>query len=181
MATTISGTLVHPVTNMLTWYWDSGTSSWVKGTQPQGGTGGTASSFGAAFPATGTAMGFKDSTGTNMAAGNLDASGNLKVAGTFSSTPPSAATATLSNVTGATSNTTVLASNASRLGFTLYNDSTSAVYVKCGATASATSFTKYMLPQEVWTTANLGINYTGKLDAIWVSVNGAMRVTELTA
>jgi hypothetical protein len=45
-----------------------------------GGSGGTSSTFGAAFPATGTAVGAKDSTGTNMAALNLDASGNLKVA-----------------------------------------------------------------------------------------------------
>lgn len=45
-----------------------------------GGSGGTASTFGAAFPATGTAIGAKDSGGTNMAALNLDASGNLKVA-----------------------------------------------------------------------------------------------------
>jgi len=43
------------------------------------GGGGTSSAFGAGFPTTGTAIGFKDSTGTNMAAGNLDASGYLKV------------------------------------------------------------------------------------------------------
>lgn len=42
------------------------------------GSGGTASSFGAAFPATGTAAGFISSTG-NMAGANLDASGNLEV------------------------------------------------------------------------------------------------------
>jgi hypothetical protein len=41
--------------------------------------GGTASVFGAAFPSSGTAVGFKDSAGVNMAAGNLDASGFLKV------------------------------------------------------------------------------------------------------
>jgi hypothetical protein len=44
-----------------------------------GASGGTSSSFGSAFPATGTAIGFKDSTGANLAAGNLDASGFLKV------------------------------------------------------------------------------------------------------
>lgn len=44
-----------------------------------GGTGGTASSFGSAFPATGTAIGAKDSTGANLAPLNLDASGYLKV------------------------------------------------------------------------------------------------------
>lgn len=43
-----------------------------------GGAGGTSSTFGAAFPGTGTAAGFRDSGG-DMAAGNLDASGNLKV------------------------------------------------------------------------------------------------------
>src|SRR5215831_3467721 len=44
-----------------------------------GASGGTSSGFGSAFPASGTAVGAKDSTGTNMAALNLDASGNLKV------------------------------------------------------------------------------------------------------
>jgi hypothetical protein len=43
-----------------------------------GGSGGTASNFGAAFPATGTAAGFI-SSGGNMAGGNLDASGRLIV------------------------------------------------------------------------------------------------------
>lgn len=42
-----------------------------------GGTGGTSSTFGAAFPGTGTAVGFTD--GTNMIAGTVDGSGNLKV------------------------------------------------------------------------------------------------------
>lgn len=56
--------------------------------------GGTASTFGTAFPATGTAAGFKDSTGTNMEPGNLDASGNLKVNIAAGSTGNAAAGAT---------------------------------------------------------------------------------------
>jgi hypothetical protein len=65
----------------LNYVWDPNTMSWVKETQPGGGSGGgTSSTFGAAFPATGTAVGFKDVSG-NMAAGNLDAGGNLKVTG----------------------------------------------------------------------------------------------------
>ena len=44
-----------------------------------GASGGTASQYGQAFPAFGTAVGFLDSTGTIMSAGNLDASGNIKV------------------------------------------------------------------------------------------------------
>jgi hypothetical protein len=43
-----------------------------------GGSGGTSSSFGSAFPATGTAAGAK-SSGGNMAALNLDSSGNLYI------------------------------------------------------------------------------------------------------
>ena len=42
------------------------------------GSGGTASGFGSAFPATGTAGGFKDTNG-NMAGANLDSGGNLFV------------------------------------------------------------------------------------------------------
>lgn len=45
-----------------------------------GASGGTSSNFGVAFSTQGTAIGFKDSTGTNMAAGNLDGSGNIKTA-----------------------------------------------------------------------------------------------------
>ncbi len=53
-------------------------SAWVPMTQPTSGSGGTSSTFGAAVPATGTAVGFQDNSG-NMALGLLDASGNLKV------------------------------------------------------------------------------------------------------
>ena len=45
-----------------------------------GGSGGTSSTFGQPFPSLGTAAGAKDTNG-NMAALNLDASGNLKVTG----------------------------------------------------------------------------------------------------
>lgn len=147
-----------------------------------GGSGGTASNFGAAFPTAGTAVGAKDSAGVNMAALNLDASGNLKVAGTLSTTPPAAGTATLSNVADSAVSVTVLAANVNRLAFALYNDSTAAVDVKFGITASATSFTKRLLPSEYLATKDVGVNYTGRIDAIWDSAaGGAMRVTELTA
>lgn len=43
------------------------------------GSGGTSSNFGAAFPAAGTAVGAKDSTGLLMSSLNLDAAGLLKV------------------------------------------------------------------------------------------------------
>lgn len=86
-------------------------------------------------------------------------------------------TSTLANVSGSASNVTVLASNANRLRAWLYNDSTAAVNVKFGATASATSFTKRLLPNEFFPVEG----YTGIIDAIWDSAAGSMRTTELTA
>lgn len=88
------------------------------------------------------------------------------------------ATGTLANVgANAAASVTVLAANANRLRAWLFNDSTSDVYVKYGVTASAMSFTKLLAPGEF----HVIEGYTGIVDAIWVSLNGNMRTTELTA
>lgn len=68
-----------PAANPTTSSVDANTNALDVYIQGGGGSGGTSSTFGAAFPATGTAVGAKDSTGTNMAPLNLDASGQLKV------------------------------------------------------------------------------------------------------
>lgn len=88
-------------------------------------------------------------------------------------------TATLANVASSATNVTLLAANTARLGATIFNDSTQVLYVKFGATASATSYTVqiaaggyYEVPQPV---------FTGKLDGIWASANGNARVTETSA
>lgn len=151
-----------------------------------GGAGGTASNFGSAFPSVGTAVGFKDSTGTNMAAGNLDASGNLKIAGSFSSTPVASATTALTNVAESASSVTVLASNANRLSFRIFNDSDAPVNFKCGAAASATSFTLRVLPRGDFSTKDIPVNYTGIITGIWDTTPGTVghasaRITEFTA
>jgi len=96
------------------------------------------------------------------------------------SSPAGAATAALSNVNASATSVTVLAANSARLGFALYNDSSSAVDVKCGSAASATSFVKRLLANEYFATKDLGVNYTGIITAIWDSATGAMRVTEFT-
>lgn len=151
-----------------------------------GGSGGTASNFGSAFPASGTAVGFKDSAGTNMAPGNLDASGNLKVAGSFSSTPVASATTALTNVSESASSVTVLASNALRFAFRIINDSDSPVNFKCGSAASATSYTIRVLPRGDFSTKDIPVNYTGIITGIWDTTPGtsghaSARVTEFTA
>jgi hypothetical protein len=86
-------------------------------------------------------------------------------------------TGTLSNVSGSTSSVTLLASNTSRLGAAFYNDSTSICYVKHGSTASSTSFTVKMYPEDYY---EIPYGYTGIVTGIWVSATGSMRVTEQT-
>lgn len=86
--------------------------------------------------------------------------------------------ATLSNVAGTATSTTLLAANTSRLGATIYNDSSARLYVKLGSTASTTSFT-VALDQDDYYEVPAG--YTGRIDGIWASdSSGAARITELT-
>jgi hypothetical protein len=61
----------------------------------------------------------------------------------------------------------------------IYNDSNQVLYLKFGATASATSFTVYMLPGAYYEQTDQC--YTGVIDGIWASANGNARVTEITA
>lgn len=156
-----------------------------------GGSGGTSSTDQSAFTAGsgfGTpAMGLFESAPSNVTDGKVGVVGittdrKLKVSGSFSSTPITSATNSMTSVADSVTSVALLAANANRLCFSLYNDSTSAVFVKLGATASATSFIKKMLPNEVWTTADLGVNWTGAIDAIWVTAPGGnMRINELAA
>lgn len=90
-----------------------------------------------------------------------------------------ASTATLTNVNDTASSTSLLASTAGRLGVTVFNDSTSTLYLKYGTTASATSFTVKIPPGAYWEMP-LPI-YTGAIDGIWsADASGAARITELT-
>lgn len=85
--------------------------------------------------------------------------------------------ATLSNVSSSATSVQLVAANASRRGFSVFNDSTQYLNVKFGTTASSTSFTVriapgqyYEMPQPV---------YTGRIDGIWDAANGAARITEM--
>lgn len=89
-----------------------------------------------------------------------------------------ATAASLTNVASSATNVTLKAANASRRGLTIFNDSEAVLYVKFGATASASSFTVkiaaggyYEMPLPI---------YVGIVDGIWASANGNARVTELT-
>jgi hypothetical protein len=86
-------------------------------------------------------------------------------------------TATLSNVAGSATSVTVLAANTSRKGAVIVNDSTAVLYVKCGSSASATSFT-YKLGGGDSLIIDATQLYTGILTGIWSSATGSARVTE---
>lgn len=85
--------------------------------------------------------------------------------------------ATLANIAASATNVTLFAANSARRGALLYNDSGATLFVKFGATASATDFTLrveangyFELPQPC---------YTGIIDGLWQSATGTARVTEL--
>lgn len=86
-------------------------------------------------------------------------------------------TATLSNVSASVTSVTLLASNANRRRVVIVNDSTSALYVKFGATASATSYTYFLAAGDTYESPVLD-KYTGIIDGIWAAANGAARITE---
>lgn len=97
------------------------------------------------------------------------------VTGSFAATLP--ATSAVTSVADNVASTQLLASNASRRAFRVYNDSTSVVYIKYGTTASSTDFT-VMLDSKGYLEENF---YSGKVDAIWASApGGAARITELS-
>jgi len=74
--------------------------------------------------------------------------------------------------------TSILASNANRLGATIYNEGAAICYTKLGATASVTSYT---LQIAVGGYYELPFAYTGAVDGITSAGTAQLRVTELTS
>lgn len=101
--------------------------------------------------------------------------------------PQVGATGTHANVAENIASTTLIAANAARLGWSIYNDSDSAVNIKFGAAASATSFAIRLLPRGFTSHRDFGgAVYTGIIVGIWDSAPGtaghvSARTMELTA
>lgn len=150
-----------------------------------GGAGGTASNFGAAIPGTGTAAGAQD-VGGNMAPLLLDASGNLKIAGSFSSTPVASSTVSAVNIaTVGTGTSTLLASNVNRKRVTLQNVGTTKIYILFGAgTASSSNY--HIVLQPGGTTADgsspiySDTMWQGAIQASSSAGGGSVTVAEFT-
>lgn len=91
---------------------------------------------------------------------------------------PTVASATLTSVSGSASSVSCAASNASRRGVSIYNDSTALLYVAFAATSSTTAFTVRVASQGYYEMPSYPV-YTGTIACIWASATGAARVTEV--
>lgn len=86
-------------------------------------------------------------------------------------------TGTVTSVSGTTSSTSLLASNTSRRAASIYNDSTSVLYINLGATASSTAFTVKLNQDDYY---EVPAGYNGAINGIWASATGSARITELS-
>lgn len=85
-------------------------------------------------------------------------------------------TPTVTRVVAATASTPLLAANAARRLATIFNESTSVLFVKFGATASATSYTVQVSAGGYYEVPGF---YSGAIDGIWSAANGAAQITEV--
>lgn len=85
--------------------------------------------------------------------------------------------AAVTSVDSSASAVTLLARNVFRRGVVIHNDSTAILYVKFGASPSATSFT-YKLASQATLELPFPV-YRGVITGIWASANGAARITEV--
>lgn len=126
----------------------------------------------------------RNNSGTEIAtSGNplrIDPTGSTTqpVSGTVTATIAAPSSSSVTSVSSSATNVTLLSSNAARLGASIYNDSNKILYVKLGTTASTSSYTLQMSPNSFYEIPYPV--YTGRIDGIWASANGAARITELS-
>ncbi len=95
-------------------------------------------------------------------------------------TPQTSATATRSNVAGAASDTSLLASNTARKGAIFFNDSTAILYLAYGAAAASLTSYSVQVPANGFFEMPPQPVYTGAIRGIWSAANGNVRISELS-
>lgn len=104
---------------------------------------------------------------------SLDTAGSLRVVSKKAAASTVTAVAAVAN-----SSYTALAANANRLGAFIFNNTGKTLYIKLGATASATSFTAVLFNQAYW---EAPADYTGIIDVFSpTGTSGTVLVTEIT-
>lgn len=158
-----------------TYVWDSGSLAWVKATQASGGGGSVTVTN---FPASQTV----DDGGLSITVDGPLTDAELRatpvpVSGTISATPTKSTTPAQTSPSVTIASTSVLASNAARLGATIYNEGPQVCYLKLGATASTTSYSVQLVVGAYY---EVPFAYTGAIDGITSTSTAQLRVTELT-
>jgi hypothetical protein len=93
-------------------------------------------------------------------------------------TESKSATGTQTIVAGSATDVTILASNSSRLGGSVFNDGVAILYLLLSsATSSNTVFSIALGPSQYF---EIPFGYTGVLKGLWASATGSARVTEFT-
>jgi len=87
-------------------------------------------------------------------------------------------TSSVTSVAGSATSVQLLASTSGRKAAYFYNDSGAICYLKLGTTASTSSFTVAMAANSFYELPYP--SYTGRIDAIWASATGNIRITEIT-
>lgn len=119
-------------------------------------------------------------TDTQLRATPVPVSGTIAV--TQSTSPWAAkelraATTSVTSVSGTTTSTTIVASNANRLSYSVFNNSSASLYLRKGSgAASSSDFSVKLLPGGYYENDE----YTGDIKGIWDTANGAALVTEAT-
>ncbi len=169
---TVDGSgVTQPVSGTVT-ATDGGGSLTVDGTvsAAQSGTWNIANVTGTVSLPTGAA------TETSLSAISATASGsNLRVIES-DPLPVRSSLAAVGSIAASASSVILLAANANRRAFAVFNDSTATLYLKFGATASTSSYTVQIDASGYYESGP--VVYSGRLDAIWSSATGAARVTE---
>jgi hypothetical protein len=100
------------------------------------------------------------------------------IAATITTKEKRSSTGTHSNVAGNASSVTILASNANRLGASIFNDSGAILYLDTtGGTATTSNYTLQIAPNGYY---EMPFQYTGLITGIWASATGNARVVEYT-
>ena len=100
--------------------------------------------------------------------------------GSITTTEAGAATGTRTQVADNAADVLLLASNASRLGATVFNDSSALLYLGLGTTAvTTTNYTAKVFPNGYY---EAPYRFTGQIRGIWATDpgDGGAKVTELT-
>lgn len=90
---------------------------------------------------------------------------------------PISSTGTPASVSSSATSVTLLASNGSRKGYLIFNDSTQVLYVTFSGTSTTSLYSVKLYPNAC---CSSDLDYTGIISGIWASANGSAKVTEFT-